>query len=40
MTDDYFSFWFGQSGNSGFRSSFDRGVLQLHFGFKRQFYRK
>ncbi|KAJ3237513.1 hypothetical protein HDU81_009325 [Chytriomyces hyalinus] len=25
---------------SGFRSSFDRGVLQLHFHFKRQFYRR
>ncbi|GHJ88471.1 hypothetical protein NliqN6_4873 [Naganishia liquefaciens] len=24
----------------GFRSSFDRGVLQLYFNFKRQFYRK
>ncbi|ORY73432.1 mid region of cactin-domain-containing protein [Leucosporidium creatinivorum] len=24
----------------GFRSSFDRGVLQLHFSFKRTFYRK
>ncbi len=23
----------------GFRSSFDRGVLQLYFNFKRQFYR-
>ncbi|KAH8929888.1 hypothetical protein BT69DRAFT_1235567 [Atractiella rhizophila] len=25
---------------SGFRSSFDRGVLQLHINFKRHFYRK
>ncbi|KAJ1675896.1 hypothetical protein EV182_000364 [Spiromyces aspiralis] len=24
----------------GFRNSFDRGVLQLHFRFKRQFYRR
>ncbi|GAA5856252.1 hypothetical protein JCM8547_000838 [Rhodosporidiobolus lusitaniae] len=24
----------------GFRSSFDRGVLQLHFSFRRNFYRK
>ncbi|GAA5993860.1 hypothetical protein JCM5350_006818 [Sporobolomyces pararoseus] len=24
----------------GFRSSFDRGVLQLHFSFRRTFYRK
>ncbi|KAJ3135051.1 hypothetical protein HK100_003067 [Physocladia obscura] len=27
------------SHRSGFKSSFDRGVLQLHFHFKRQFYR-
>lgn len=24
----------------GFRSTFDRGVLQLHFNLQRQFYRK
>ncbi|KAI9205362.1 mid region of cactin-domain-containing protein [Polychytrium aggregatum] len=28
------------SHKKGFRSSFDRGVLQLHFHFKRQFYRR
>ncbi|KAI8615611.1 cactus-binding C-terminus of cactin protein-domain-containing protein [Chytriomyces sp. MP71] len=28
------------SHKTGFRSSFDRGVLQLHFHFKRQFYRR
>ncbi|KAJ3064058.1 hypothetical protein HDU98_000191 [Podochytrium sp. JEL0797] len=28
------------SHKNGFRSSFDRGVLQLHFHFKRQFYRR
>ena len=29
-----------QSQKHGFRSSFDRGVLQLHFHFKRYRYRK
>lgn len=24
----------------GFRCVFDRGILQLHFNFKRQFYRR
>ncbi|KAJ3399740.1 hypothetical protein HDV05_001564, partial [Chytridiales sp. JEL 0842] len=28
------------SHKKGFRSSFDRGVLQLHFHFKRHFYRR
>ncbi|KDE09662.1 hypothetical protein MVLG_00068 [Microbotryum lychnidis-dioicae p1A1 Lamole] len=28
------------SSKRGFRSSFDRGVLQLHFTFRRNFYRK
>ncbi|KAM0793586.1 hypothetical protein ACM66B_001020 [Microbotryomycetes sp. NB124-2] len=29
-----------RSHKRGFRSTFDRGVLQLHFTFQRQFYRK
>ncbi|KAK4057670.1 hypothetical protein OIO90_001318 [Microbotryomycetes sp. JL221] len=29
-----------RSHKRGFRSTFDRGVLQLHFNFQRQFYRK
>lgn len=29
-----------KSHKMGFKSSFDRGVLQLHFFFKRQFYRR
>ena len=26
--------------NSGFRCVFERGVMQLHFNFTRQFYRR